>query len=110
MRSWGFEPHDRSKSLQGDIMISQQYEEYLRQYEISVKSAVQMCLHEQLLDIKNKIEDLQNVSDFVDTEQAVNQLKTQYNKIDTTYMLFVNENTNEEARAALQKYMYGNEE
>ncbi|HHP8476180.1 TPA: hypothetical protein ACSI6R_004682, partial [Klebsiella aerogenes] len=101
---------DRSKSLQGDIMISQQYEEHLRQYEISVKSAVQMCLHEQLLDIKNKIEDLQNVSDFVDTEQAVNQLKTQYNKIDTTYMLFVNENTNEEARAALQKYMYGNEE
>ncbi|MGG8276165.1 hypothetical protein PGR10_06325 [Klebsiella sp. 141198] len=91
-------------------MISQQYEEHLRQYEISVKSVVQMCLHEQLLDIKNKIEDLQNVSDIVDTEQAVNQLKTQYNKIDTTYMLFVNENTNEEARAALQKYMYGNEE
>ena len=60
--------------------------------------------------IKNKIEDLQNVSDIVDTEQAVNQLKTQYNKIDRTYMLFVNENTNEEARAALQKYMYGNEE
>ncbi|EPE9327649.1 hypothetical protein ACSPON_000308 [Klebsiella aerogenes] len=90
-------------------MISQQYEEQLRQHEFSVKSAVQLRLHEQLLDIKNKIEDLQNVSDIVDTEQAVNQLKTQYNKIDTTYMLFVNENTNEEARAALQKYMYGNE-
>ncbi|HBR6998718.1 TPA: hypothetical protein L9217_002755 [Klebsiella aerogenes] len=91
-------------------MISQQYEEQLRQHEFSVKSAVQLRLHEQLLDIKNKIEDLQNVSDIVDTEQAVNQLKTQYNKIDTTYMLFVNENTNKEARAALQKYMYGNEE